>query len=93
MLRTPEEAAAMLCPLARTFAEPKANAGCRGPACMCWRWEQITTSHPLWAAAVRLEASARGEKAPFPKAAAFVAEHKEALGLVPTRGFCGIGGA
>lgn len=90
-MNTPEQAATLLCPFARSFAvQPVAS--CRGPACACWRWEQITTAHPLWKDAVRAKAEELGEKAPFPKAAAWVAENKTALGMVPTRGQCGIGG-
>ncbi len=90
---TPEEAKRLLCPFARTFGVAKAEAGCRGPECALWRWEAITTAHPLWRDAVRKKAEELGEKVPFPKAAAWVAENKEALGMVPTRGYCGPGGA
>jgi hypothetical protein len=94
MLQTPEEEAAMLCPLARTFATPKAEAGCRGPACMCWRWEKVGVSNPLWLPAVRKVAEEIGDTTPNrAKAAKVVADDMEAYGLVPTKGFCGIGGA
>lgn len=89
---TPEEAEDKWCPFARTFARKEASAGCVGPTCMLWRWETVTTKHPLWLEAVRAKAAETGEKVPFPKASAWVAENKEALGMVPTRGFCGAGG-
>lgn len=91
-MRTPEEAAGLLCPFSRTFAAPQAQAGCRGPSCALWRWEQITTAHPLWKDAVRAKAEELGERQPFPKAAAWVAENKASLGMVPVKGFCGAGG-
>lgn len=84
---------ALLCPFARTFAAKEAVPHCRGDACALWRWETITTSHPLWRDAVRKKADELGEKAPFPKAASWVAENKAALGIVPTKGHCGAGGA
>jgi len=92
-MRTPEEAKGLLCPFARTFAETPAVAGCRGPVCLLWRWEQITTSHPLWRAAVRAKAAETGEKGACPEAAGWVAANLVQLGIVPTRGFCGAGGA
>lgn len=91
-MKTPEEAKGLLCPFSRTFGLPKAEPGCRGPACMLWRWEQVTTKHPLWLGAVKTKAAELGEKGACPEAAAWVADNKEALGLVPTRGFCGAGG-
>jgi hypothetical protein len=92
-MRTPEDAKGLLCPFSRTFGMKEAVAGCRGPNCMLWRYEAITTAHPLWRDAVRAKAEELGERQPFPKAAAWVAENKAALGMVPTRGFCGAGGA
>lgn len=89
---TPEEAAETLCPLARTFALPQATKGCHGPSCACWRWEKITTDHPAWKDAMRAKAAELGEKVPFPKSAAWVVENKDAIGLIPSRGFCGLGG-
>lgn len=90
---TPEYAAkSILCPLARTFALKEASATCRGPDCALWRWEPITTKHPLWAAAVKKRGEETAEKPPYHKAAAWVAENKEALGMIPTRGYCGAGG-
>lgn len=88
-----ESAAETLCPLARTFALPKAEKGCHGPSCALWRWEKITTAHPAWKAAVQRVAAETGEKVPYAKAAAAVADNLEAHGLVPTRGYCGAGGA
>lgn len=90
---TPEDAKALLCPFARTFAASPAVPGCRGPECALWRWETITTAHPLWRDAVKNKAQELDERPPFPKASAWVAENKEALGMIPTKGFCGAGGA
>ncbi len=91
-MHTPEDAANTLCPLARTFADAKAVSGCRGPSCACWRWEKVTTDRPEWKEAMRARMEETGEKAPGFKAAAWVVENKVALGLVPTRGYCGMGG-
>jgi hypothetical protein len=95
-MRTPEGAKDLLCPFARSFiiagGTSLKDAGCRGPECALWRWEQITTKHPLWAPAVKKRGEAEGEKPPYHKASAWVAENKEALGMVSTRGFCGAGG-
>lgn len=91
-MRTPEEAKSLLCPFARTFAQPQAVAGCRGPECALWRWEAITTKHPDYVALVRANAEANGEKPPYKDAARYVADNLVTLGLVPTRGFCGAGG-
>lgn len=88
MMMSPD--APLLCPLARTFAASPAESACRGASCACWRWERVTTDHPLWRAAVRGVADASGEKSPFAKAAAHVAANKEDFGLVPTRGYCGL---
>ena len=92
MLRTPEQAAEALCPLSRTFGAKDAVKGCRGPECMPWRWQEIMAGHPRWKAAVHTEAEKTGEKAPFAKAARVVADNPKAHGLVPEKGFCGIGG-
>lgn len=91
-MKTPEDAKELLCPFARTFGLKEAVAGCRGPECALWRWEPITTKHPLWAPAVKARAEETGDKPPYHKSAAWVSENKEALGLIPTRGFCGAGG-
>ena len=90
--RTPEEAAETLCPFARVFALPQASKGCHGPSCALWRWEEITTAHPLWRDAVKAEAERIGDKVPYPKASANVAADKAKFGLAPTRGYCGAGG-
>ena len=90
-MMTPAEAKQKLCPLSRTFIGG-AVAGCRGDDCMVWHWEAITTKHPLWAPAVQARAAETGEKPPYAKASAWVAENKAALGMVQKRGFCGIGG-
>jgi len=91
-MKTPEDAKGLLCPFSRTFGMKEAVPHCRGPECALWRYEQITTAHPLWKAAVIAKAAESDEKPPFRYAAAWVAENKEAVGLVPTRGFCGAGG-
>lgn len=95
-MRTPAEAKSLLCPFARTFIQAGptslADAGCKGPACALWRWETITTKHPLWADAVKAEAEKIDEKAPFPKASKIVADNLEAYNLVPKTGHCGAGG-
>lgn len=94
MMLTPEDAARnWLCPFAITFSQSPAVPGCRGPECALWRWELITTTHPLWKDAVKNKAAELGERVPFQKASAWVAENMEALGLIPTKGFCGAGGA
>lgn len=90
--RTPEEAAQGFCPLARTFGVPDTSKGCRGPSCLVWRWEEITTAHPLWRDAVKAEAERIGDKVPYSKAAANVAADKAKFGMIPTRGYCGLGG-
>lgn len=92
-MRTPEEAKDLLCPFSRTFAQPIAVPGCRGPACALWRWEAITTSHPLWKPAVQKRAAETGEKVPYAQASKWVAENLVELGLVPTKGYCGAGGS
>ena len=91
-MRTPEEAASLLCPFARCFAAPKAETGCKGPACMLWRWERITTTHPLWLPAVRTVAAQIGDTSPYAKASKIVAADLEAHGMIPTHGYCGAGG-
>jgi hypothetical protein len=80
------------CPLSRTFAASPASASCIGPLCALWRWEKITTAHPLWKDAVKAKAVELGEAAPYPKASKWVAENKADLGMVPERGYCGAGG-
>lgn len=92
-MRTPEEAAALLCPFARTFAQKEAVAGCRGPECALWRYEAITTAHPLWKPAVQQRAAGTGEKPPYAQASKWVAENLAELGMVPTKGYCGAGGS
>ena len=95
-MRTPAEAKDLLCPFARSFiiagGTSLKDAGCRAAECALWRWESITTAHPLWKDAVKTKAAEIGEALPYAKASKWVAENKEALGMVPTRGFCGAGG-
>lgn len=91
--RTPSDAALELrCPFARTFAASPAVPTCQGPSCALWRWEEVTTAHPAWRAAVLAQAEATGEKVPHSKASRYVADHLEELGIRPTRGYCGAGG-
>ncbi len=89
---TEDQAAGLLCPLARTFATPKAVPTCQGPHCALWRWVPVTTSSPDWKRAVQAETERTQEKVPYPKAARYVADNMQALGLVPTQGYCGAGG-
>jgi hypothetical protein len=95
-MRTPTEAKDLLCPFARSFIIASGatlrDAGCRGPECALWRYETITTKHTLWLPTVKHKAEEIGDKPPYAKASAWVAENKEAIGMVPTRGFCGAGG-
>lgn len=96
-MKTTAEAKDLLCPFARSFilvgGTSVADKGCHGPDCMLWRWETITTAHPLWKDAVLTKGAELGEKPPYAKASKWVAENMVALGLVPTKGFCGAGGA
>ena len=92
-MKTPTEAKDLLCPFARTFGVAKAEPGCRGPECALWRWEAVTTKHPDYVALVKANAEENGEMPPYKIAARYVADNLVALGLVPTRGFCGAGGA
>lgn len=82
----------ILCPFARTFAASPAIATCRGLDCALWRWEAITTKHPLWLPAVRARAAETGEKPPYRDASSWVAQNLASLGMVPQLGFCGAGG-
>lgn len=83
--RTPEDARQWLCPLARTFAAPTAEPGCRGPSCALWRW----STSGKWAGAVKAVAAEIDDKAPFPKASRIVADDPAKYGC---GGFCGLGG-
>lgn len=95
-MKTPADAKSLLCPFARTFIMPGptslADAGCKGAACALWRWEAISTKHPLWAAAVKTKAEELGDRPPYREASRWVADNLAELGMVPTRGFCGAGG-
>lgn len=92
-MNTPEEMVYRYCPLARTFGTAPVVSGCRGPECAVWRWEKISTAHPLWAPAVRTKAAELDEKVPYAKASAWVAANLAELGMVPVKGYCGAGGA
>jgi hypothetical protein len=85
------DASNLLCPLARTFGANN-QTGCRGADCAVWRWVPVTTAHPGWVKAVQAKAEELGEKAPFIRSSKWVAENKIELGLVPTHGYCGMGG-
>ena len=95
--KTPTEASAdWLCPLARVFADQKAEPMCRGPKCAAWRWMPITTGHPAFKTALATAAAETGEtRPPFPKAARLVADDPAKYGMpaAPTHGYCGVGGA
>lgn len=83
-----------LCPLARTFADARANPHCRGADCAAYRIAPLQTSHPLWRPAVKAVAEEIGDKSPAKaKAAAIVAENPEKYGMSTTDGYCGLGGA
>jgi hypothetical protein len=88
---TPEAASAKPCPVARCFGGD-IKSECRGPECILWRWKPVMAGTPAWKAAVLSEAAKLDEKAPFPKAARIVADDPAAFGLMPTEGFCGLGG-
>ncbi|MGB1214945.1 MAG: hypothetical protein ACPG4X_16375 [Pikeienuella sp.] len=90
---THDEAQKMQCPFARTFADQKPIKNCRGQACILWRWEKITISHPAWKSAIKAIVDETGEKAPYKDAARKVADDPLAHGLTPTRGWCGPGGS
>ena len=66
---------------------------CSAHQCMAWRWEQITTAHPLWADAVKAKAADLDEKPPYAKSARWVTDNKASLGMVPVLGYCGLAGA
>lgn len=84
--RTHEAAAGWPCPLARTFADPKANAHCRGEECPLWRW----TCTGAWREAVLKVKAEIGEKqANAPQASAIVAKDPRKYGC---EGYCGLGG-
>ena len=89
---TPEEARALLCPLARTFGTKDAVPHCRGPVCAVWRWHPIPASVLTTHVKARMaETGAKG--ANTKEATAWVMENREALGIptVPTHGYCGLG--
>lgn len=94
-MRTPEDAATVLCPFARVFAANPAVSGCRGPACMLWQWERITADHPAFRGAVsaRMKEIGKGVLG-HKEAVAFVMENRDALGIPENtgRGWCGAGG-
>jgi len=90
--RTPEQAAELLCPLARCFASPKSKDGCCGPACAVWRWQPLPAGLLTPHIAMRL---AENKNKDHKSATAWVMENRKELGIptAPTHGFCGLGGA
>jgi len=93
--RTPEDAATLLCPLARTFAAKEAVMGCRGPSCALWRWKPLMASDPRFAAALKtITAELGGGSNRLKEATAILMADRAKYG-VPTEpevGFCGMGG-
>lgn len=96
--RTPKEAATYNCPIARTFAPDKSST-CDGPDCILWRWKEIRTGNPILVSAIQREMAClaqdegKGREAKhFQKqATANVSADPEGHGVVPTRGYCGLG--
>lgn len=105
MIATPDDAARdWLCPLARTFADPKTSLHCRGPACAAWRWIPVdVTKSTEWKSAVAAEIERMNAERASPapagalaaKAAVAVYQSRVALGLPEHSGvgYCGAGGA
>ncbi len=91
MLKKPETASEMLCPLARTFGV-ELQAGCRGPSCSVWREKPPLVTDRGWKNAVKEEAARTGEKSPYAKAARAVADDPAGFGLEVGFGYCGLGG-
>ena len=89
---TEEQAASLLCPSSRAFGVAKADPFCIGSKCAVWRWRRIMAGDPEWKAGIRAAAEITGEKAPYPKAAQAVADEPHKHGLIPTNGYCGLGG-
>lgn len=89
---TPETAAALLCPLSRTFAAPTAESHCRGAGCAVWRWLPIPADHPAFVAAVAKLKD--GDALKHKEAVAQVMADRPAYGVPtePEEGFCGLGG-
>lgn len=93
--QTPEAAAQLLCPLARTFAAPKPQEGCRGPSCALWRWQPIAANDPRVTAALAKIAKELGGGPNRTKQATEILMKDRAAYGVPTepeKGFCGAGG-
>ena len=94
--RTEKQAAERLCPVARTFHNGKSN--CIGSQCILWRWRAPLAGDPEFVAAVKAEMSRMAEgtgKQPVAfhaKAASAVAFNPEGHGILPTLGYCGLGG-
>lgn len=93
--RTPEDAATLLCPLARTFAGKEAVACCRGPSCALWRWKPLSANDPRFTAALKTIAQEIGGGPHRGKEATAILMADRAKYGVPTEpelGFCGMGG-
>lgn len=83
---TPAEAAGRGCPV---IPQP----ACGATECMAWRWQPLVCE-PEWISAVRKQATATDDKAPFAKSARYVNENRAEFGLPdqPFRGYCGLAG-
>jgi hypothetical protein len=93
--RTPEDAASLLCPVARTFASKEAKPGCQGPACAAWRWSPILAADPRITAAIKtIIAELGGGKLRSQEAWAILMKDRAKYGvpIKPEAGYCGMGG-
>lgn len=91
--RTPEQAAELLCPFARTFASPKASTNCQGPVCALWKWAPLSSgimTEAIQSRAAQVEGDT-GKKPQHKEVVAWVMDNREALGIPtkPTHGYCG----
>lgn len=96
---TPEQARETPCPVARTF-DKKVGPNCEAGKCILWRWRMVPASDPAFVAAVKREmaclAQEDGQNKPainfHKQAVANVGANPEGYGVVPTVGYCGLGG-
>jgi len=90
MIMTPDEAAKMPCPAARTFAG-HLDPTCRGPGCIVWRWSPVSAKEPAFVRAIK---GRMAEGHSHKDAVAWVSERAVELGVptAPYRGWCGLGG-
>ena len=100
--RTPKEAKAFTCPIARVSGDDPVIAECQAEACMLWRWKLMSAMDPRFMGAVQREmVILQGEN---PKAVS-ANLHKEAVRRVAAdpqaytfpdvavdKGYCGLGG-